>query len=272
MVLKSSKNVLFFGGEFGVAVHEVGPCTRWDRLLVGSIVVLESPLSIVSLEHLLGILNTTYLIIDALDECVADLPKLLDFVVRKSAGSPCVKWIVSSRNWPNIEERLERAGHKVGLCLELNAESVSTVVSIFIQHKVLRVAEQKKYNDKTRAAVLHHLSLNANNTFLWVALVCQNLENISRWNTVAKLSAFPPGLDSLYKRMLEQIRNSDSANLCERIPASIAILYRPITLKELTSLVDMFEDVSDDLESVGEIIRLCGSFLTVREGTIYFVH
>jgi hypothetical protein len=43
-------------------------------------------------------LNSTYLIIDALDECVADLPKLLDFVVRKSAGSPRVKWIVSSRN------------------------------------------------------------------------------------------------------------------------------------------------------------------------------
>jgi hypothetical protein len=30
--------------------------------------------------------------------------------------------------------------------------------------------------------------------------------------------------------------------------------------------------VSDDLKSVREIISLCGSFLTVRESTIYFVH
>ena len=30
--------------------------------------------------------------------------------------------------------------------------------------------------------------------------------------------------------------------------------------------------MSDDLESLREIIGLCGSFLTVREGTIYFVH
>ena len=77
-------------------------------------------------------LNSTYLIVDALDECVADLPKLLDFIVQRLSVSCRVKWIVSSRNWPNIEERLESAGHKVRLCLELNAESVSTAVSIFI--------------------------------------------------------------------------------------------------------------------------------------------
>ena len=82
-------------------------------------------------------LTSTYLIVDALDECVADLPKLLDFIVQKSSVSSRVKWIVSSRNWPDIEERLKRAGHKVRLCLELNAESISTAVSIFIRHKVL---------------------------------------------------------------------------------------------------------------------------------------
>ncbi len=33
-MLISFKNGVFFGGEFGVAVHEVGLCTRWDRLLL----------------------------------------------------------------------------------------------------------------------------------------------------------------------------------------------------------------------------------------------
>jgi hypothetical protein len=217
-------------------------------------------------------LNSTYLIIDALDECVTDLPKLLDFVIEKSSISPRVKWIISSRNWPDIEEQLERAGHRVRLCLELNAESVSTAVSIYIRHKVLQLAQRKKYDGKTRDAVLDHLFLNANNTFLWVALVCQNLEKIPRWKTLAKLSAFPSGLDSLYERMVEQIRNSDNADICKRILASIAIIYQPITLKELTSLVEMLEDMSDDLESLGEIIGYCGSFLTIREDTIYLVH
>ncbi|KAF1967999.1 WD40 repeat-like protein, partial [Bimuria novae-zelandiae CBS 107.79] len=103
-------------------------------------------------------------------------------------------------------------------------------------------------------------------------LVCQNLEKISRWNIPAKLNAFPPGLDSIYERMMEQIRNSDDADLCKQILASIAIVYQPITLKEPTSLVEILEDRADDLESLGEIVTLCGSFLTTRYGTIYFVH
>jgi hypothetical protein len=216
-------------------------------------------------------LKSAYLIIDALDECITDSGKLLQLIVQKSA-SPRIKWIVSSRNWPDIEEQLERAGHKVRLCLELNAESVSTAVSIYIQHKVLQLAQQKKYDDKTRDAVLDYLSLNANNTFLWVALVCQNIEKIPRWNTLRKLNMFPPGLNSLYGRMIEQICNSDNADLCKRILALIAIVYRPITLKELTSLVEMLKEMSNDLESLRDIISLCGSFLTIRKDIIYFVH
>jgi hypothetical protein len=80
-------------------------------------------------------LNNTYLITDALDECVIDLPKLLHFIGEQSSVSRRVKWLVSSRNWPDIEERLERAGHKVRLSLELNAESVSTAVSSYIPTK-----------------------------------------------------------------------------------------------------------------------------------------
>jgi hypothetical protein len=217
-------------------------------------------------------LNSTYVIIDALDECVAGLPKLLDFIVQKSSVSSQIKWIVSSRNWPDIEERLERAGHKVRLCLELNEESISAAVVIYIQQKTQQLAELKKYDERTRVAVLQHLIAKANDTFLWVALVCQNLAEVPRWKILAKLDAFPPGLDSLYERMMEQICNSDEADLCKQILALTAVVYRPVTLKELTSLVEMLEDMVDDLESLKDILSRCGSFLAVQEGTIYFVH
>jgi len=216
----------------------------------------------------------TYLIIDALDECVVDLPKLLNFVAQKSTMSPRVKWIVSSRNWPDIEERLERAGHKVKLSLELNADSVSTAVSTFIKQKVAQLAQEKRYDDKMRDAVLKHLTANANDTFLWVALVCQNLETVSRRSVLKKLESFPPGLDSLYERMMQQISrsNTDDAELCKKILALVALVYRPITLEELVVLVEQLEDIADDPESVQETISLCGSFLTLRKGVVYFVH
>jgi hypothetical protein len=119
--------------------------------------------------------------------------------------------------------------------------------------------------------VLKHLRSNADNTFLWVALVCQDLETTPKWNVLKKLALFPPGLDSLYKRMMDQISESDSAEICLQVLASTAILYRPVSVPELAALVEQLEDL-DDLESVREIVGFCGSFLTLREDTVYFVH
>ncbi|KAK1774719.1 vegetative incompatibility protein HET-E-1 [Copromyces sp. CBS 386.78] len=52
-------------------------------------------------------LRTTYLIIDALDECtsIEDRSQLLDLIAQQSSSGSRVKWIVSSRrlNWPEIE-------------------------------------------------------------------------------------------------------------------------------------------------------------------------
>ncbi|KAF2433517.1 HET-domain-containing protein [Tothia fuscella] len=217
-------------------------------------------------------LSTTYLLIDALDECLVDLPKLLRFISQQSTASSRVKWIISSRNWPDIEDQLERAGHKIKLSLELNADSISTAVSTYIQHKVLELAQIKKYSAKTQTAVLEYLSRNSNNTFLWAALVCQNLDQIRPLDTLERLNEFPPGLDSLYHQMLQQLRLSYRADLCKCILATMAVVYRPVTLHELKCLVDMPDHIADDLESVMEIIRLCGSFLTVRNGAVYFVH
>jgi hypothetical protein len=202
---------------------------------------------------------------------VIDLPRLLALIVKKSSASPRVKWIVSSRNWPIIEEHLDTAIQKVTLRLELNDKSISAAVSTYIKYKLDHLAQMKKFDHKTRDAVESRLSLNAKDTFLWVALVCQDLEKVHPWQVLARLNAFPPGLDSLYQQMIEQICNSSEAHLCKRILAVVSIIYRPITLQELTSFIDM-PDISDNRKSLVNIIGLCGSFLTLRNSTVYFIH
>ncbi|KAF2820928.1 HET-domain-containing protein [Ophiobolus disseminans] len=117
-----------------------------------------------------------------------------------------------------------------------------------------------------------HLTINANNTFLWVALVCQDLQATANRHVLKKLALFPPRLDSLYKRMMHQISESDDAKICRGILASTAISYRPMTIPELAALVEQLEDFVNDLELVREIVSLCGSFLTLRDDTVYFVH
>jgi hypothetical protein len=217
-------------------------------------------------------LGMIYIVIDALDECVKDLPKLLRLIVEQSSTAHNVKWVISSRNWPQIAQQLEEAEYRTSLSLELNAESVSMAVEVYIKNKVLRLAQQKSYNSTTQHVVWEHLLCNAENTFLWVALVCEHLEKVDRWNVSEKLSEFPPGLNPLYARMLEQIRLSDSADLCEYLLAAMSIVYRPVSLIELTTLGDRLIRITDDVEATREVISLCGSFLTIRDSIIYFVH
>jgi hypothetical protein len=76
----------------------------------------------------------------------------------------------------------------------------------------------------------------------------------------------------LYRRMMQQISESDDADTCRQVLASTAILYRPVTIPELVVLVEQLEGLDNDLNSVREIVGLCRSFLTLREDTVYFVH
>lgn len=216
-------------------------------------------------------LDDTVLIVDALDECVEGLPLLLEFLSQASSSSRA-KWIVSSRNWPLIEENLDTAMQGVRLCLELNESSVSTAVQVYIEHKVQELTEKKGYDITTKHAVEQHLVSNAHGTFLWVALVCQDLGDakVKKRHTLDRLkTSYPPGLDPLYLRMMENIEPCDS-DLCRQILAIISVVYRPITLPELSSLIDLPHNYEDN--DLPDIIGSCGSFLAIRDNVVYFIH
>ncbi|PVH71314.1 hypothetical protein DL98DRAFT_521125, partial [Cadophora sp. DSE1049] len=194
-------------------------------------------------------LDNTYLIVDALDKCVVDLPRLLSFIAQTSSVSTRIKWVISSRNWPEIEKTLDTAIQKRRLCLELNADSVSTAVATFIQTKVHDLREKNKYKSETR-----------------------DLSNLSKWKAVQKLKALPPGLDALYQRMLDQIMASEDSKLCISVLAVVSTVYRPITIDKLVTLVKMPNRVNGEYKALAEIIGYCRSFLAIRECTIFFMH
>lgn len=216
--------------------------------------------------------NATCLIIGGLDECTTDLPKLLEFVVKQLSASAHAKCIVFSRNWPSIEEQLKQAEDKIRLSLELNAESVLAAVNVIVQQEVSQLAEQKKYGAPTCKVVLAHLTNNANVTFLWAALARQDLYVTAKRNIRMKLKSFPPELDALYEQMVQQIGKSDDADLCKQMRASVALVYRPITLQELVAVIDQLEDINNNGSELREMIDFCGSFLILRDDVVHFVH
>jgi hypothetical protein len=118
--------------------------------------------------------------------------------------------------------------------------------------------------------VFARLTLGADGTFLWVALVCQDLGNTKKRHALKKLDSFPLGLGPLYERIMQQISISDDAELCKQILALEALVYRPITLEELVALIEPLRDTAD--EDLREIVSLYRSFLTLREDTVYFMH
>ncbi|KAF2721604.1 WD40 repeat-like protein [Polychaeton citri CBS 116435] len=218
--------------------------------------------------------RTTFLIIDALDECTHGLQELLVFIGNTLSLLPRVKLLVSSRNWPPIEDQLDQVRSLLPLRLELNAGSLSEAVHIFIKHKVGQLAREKSYDDMLREKVLRYLSSNANGTFLWAALVCQHLQTLRRWQVSSNLDNrhVPPGLDAFYKRMMGRIGGLDDAEVYQQILAAVAIVCRPITLEELVSITSLPGSITQNRQDLEEVIRLCGSFLIIRDATIYFVH
>ncbi|CEJ87393.1 hypothetical protein VHEMI04400 [[Torrubiella] hemipterigena] len=218
-------------------------------------------------------LDETYLLIDALDECITDLTLLLG-LVDKYASHPRIKWLVSSRNELAIAERLDRPNIGSQLSLELNAASVSSAVHSYIQHKVGELKALKGYTQIQHDNLSLYLADNASDTFLWVALVCQHLRRLTCWaglDTI-KRGLFPPGLKALYRRMLDQVNSTYFADLCIRILAVVCTVYRPITIDELPSIVELPNNLAEDSGALQEILNTCGSFISTKSGVIATVH
>ena len=217
-------------------------------------------------------LRTGYLLIDALDECTTDLSKLLRFIAVQSSSSSRLKWIVSSRSWPEIERCLESAAGKLLLSLERNAQSLTAAVKTFINIKVSQLADEERYDEQIQNVMSEYLSANANDTFLWVALVCQHLKGIAKRHVMKKLKSIPLGLTPFYERMLSSISESEDAEICRCVLATTAILLRPVVIQELIAIIEPLKDFADDPETVRELVEHSGSFLTMKEDTVYFVH
>ncbi|GAB1312030.1 hypothetical protein MFIFM68171_02240 [Madurella fahalii] len=221
-------------------------------------------------------LPTTYLVVDALDlldsggECVGDLRDFLRLIIRVSSACRRTKWLVSSRNSYGIVELLERERERVvELSLERHASHVSAAVDVYIQHRARELAAH--HGSDEGDALRRRLASKAGETFLWVSFICRALS----MDAAADLKTNPPALDSLYESMAQAIRGSNMADMCELVLVIVAAAYRPLNLRELEPLVRQAGGAGAaglTSRSWNELIRRCGSILTVRDGFIFFIH
>ncbi|KAL8296169.1 hypothetical protein RB600_001589 [Gaeumannomyces tritici] len=213
-----------------------------------------------------GKLPKTDLIIDALDECTIGRDKLVD-LVRQNASSG-VRWIVSSRNNVELSGQLDYPHSTLELEQPDNAKAVSLAVHTYINSKTAHI--KSPLQDHVREV----LRQKADGTFLWVALVVQELKRAKPWEVRRMVDEVPTGLDELYSRMIQQIRQlrRSEQDYCRLVLSAVTLAYRPLRLPELGVVSGLPDDISGEDEYIREVVNTSGSFLTVRGKTVYFVH
>ncbi|CAI7583021.1 unnamed protein product [Penicillium manginii] len=218
-------------------------------------------------------ISQIYLVVDALDECVQDQGKLLQFIFQETKDIPGVKWMISSRNHVEQRKRLEESQSILSLELQENTEAVSLAIGAYISKRLAEL-ESLEDNDTLLEYVQQTLKKKAEGTFLWVALVVQELEGVDSWDVKQAVDDVPTGLDDMYARMIHQIEQEAprTREYCQLVLSAATLAYRPLQLLELGVVSRLPDEIAGKAKSLVTIIKRSGSFLTVRDESIYFVH
>ncbi|KAF2023782.1 hypothetical protein EK21DRAFT_94642 [Setomelanomma holmii] len=197
-------------------------------------------------------LKTVRVLLTKQDECVTDLSKLLNFVVRTAASSARLKWLLSSRNEAHIKQELKYINAEARLSLELkqNAEQVSYAVKAFIDCML---------------PVLSSLSDQS---------LRNQLEKPEIWNPLEVVDEAPIGLHELYDLMMNRVQKLKKSNseICRLLLSATSIAYRPLCLAEIGSMCRLSGQISVVERNAQTLVAMCGSFLTIQNNQVFLVH
>jgi len=115
----------------------------------------------------------------------------------------------------------------------------------------------------------------SNGTFLWVALVIVigEMRQALKRDMLKVLEDMPSGLTLVYERMTKHIQQLQRQypRLCFLALSAATLAYQPLHLCEINIVAGLQEEITD-LEDLERIINMCGSFLTIRDNYVYFIH
>ncbi|KAM0524037.1 hypothetical protein ACHAPE_001292 [Trichoderma viride] len=214
-------------------------------------------------------------VVDALDECTEDCNHLLNLII---TTSDTVKWLVSSRNEKHIERRLAKNSQLLDLELQQNVEQVSASVDIYINLHMQELSALQDDED-LRSKTSKILQNKASGTFLWAALVIEQLRDTDHWQVEDVLKEMPEGLESI-RLLLNRIDKlkAKAREACQVILSIVATAMRPLHLTELLLFINAhwkddkrFKNLHQ-LRDIQDMTKGCGPILSIRDDIVYFVH
>jgi hypothetical protein len=244
-----------------------------------------------TLQKILNGFSSTFIILDALDEC-AEREKLLNwiqtFIVEKDINLG-LHLIVTSRPEQEIEDKLKSYHH-----LDLVEESENHDLVAYLDYQLENHSDLQKWNsdmqEKIKLTLMkqadgmyvyyQHLNVRmiakCNLRFRWVALQLNELKECRTKTDLKKqLADLPQGLDKTYDRILLGIKEKDHS-YAKTFLQWLCFAVCPLTLEELatTAAVDLSAEngpeykSDNELQDAKDVLKICSSFIMKSDGMV----
>ena len=127
----------------------------------------------------------------------------------------------------------------------------------YVTHKVTELDHCHGYGPTLRRDITEELSREAEDTFLWVSLVCKRLENVQRDRAMAIIQDLPAGLSAWHHQVLTQLCDGEMAVVkgCFRLLKVIMSAHRPLEVSEVSSVASL----PDDKTTIDAYVDRCAS-------------
>ena len=212
-----------------------------------------------------------YVVVDALDECRGKgMADLLKAIVRTGLRRRSrVKWLLTSRPLDSAERELLTGSDQVGVSLELNTQHISRAIQAYISYKLGELDRRWAYGARLRQEIEQELGRKAEDTFLYVSLVCKRLESVQKNEALSAIQELPSGLSEFYDQSLTQLCENESAmEGCVRLLRVMMLAYRPLHMLEVSSVTGL----TNEQDKIKSMVEQSSSFMKMRGQYIDFMH
>ena len=247
-----------------------------------------------TLQAMLVGFSSTFIILDALDECT-EREKLLNWVesvipenLEKDINLG-LHLLVTSRPEHDIEDKFKSYTY-----LDLVEDSENHDLVTYLDYKLQNDSDFKKWNPDTQEEIKLTLMKQAdgmyvyyqhlrnrmitkwNFRFRWVALQLNELKECrTKADLKKQLADLPQGLDKTYDRILLGIKKRDHSYV-KTFLQWLSFAVRPLTLEELatTAAVDLSAEngpeykSNNELQDIEDVFKICSGFIIESEGMI----
>ncbi|KAG8532992.1 uncharacterized protein KY384_001774 [Bacidia gigantensis] len=215
-----------------------------------------------------------YVVIDALDECKGEnVREFLRALVRSGLyNNSKIKWLLISRSFDIAEQELLLAPDQISITMEANSHHISPLVRAYVTDQIMGLERRHLYGTALRCEIEDELISKAENTFLWVGLVCRNLEKIERRKALATIRESPTTLNGMFDQIMTQVCKGEPSlvKTSLRLLKTMTLAFRPLNNFEMRTVIGLTTDLSSEKTDTEILADRCGSFINFREGTTSF--